>query len=400
MINIMDKQKQQMKLWNRNFILACLGNFLLFFAFYLLVPILPIYLTETFSASKSSIGSILALYSLTALMIRPFSGYIVDSFSRKKVLLLCFFLFFALFGGYLLAGTLLMFTIVRAFNGFSFGAVSVSMTTVAIDVMPSQRRGSGIAYYGVANNLSMCIGPMTAMYMHQCGASYEWIFFLALFAAGLGFAVISFIDVPIKELIRNKESLSLDRFWLAGAWRESINLTFISFSYGLLTTFLAIYGKEKLGIEGGSGTFFLLFAIGIIISRLAASHWINRGFVTINITVGTAILIVGYLMFALWIDLPGYYLSAIIIGLGQGMFLPACQTIFINLAPNNKRGTANSTYLTSWDVGAGIGIMVGGFIVDHLGYSAAFLSAAISVAIGLLLFQLFTAPHFLRNRLR
>ncbi len=400
MINIMDKQKQQMKLWNRNFILACLGNFLLFFAFYLLVPILPIYLTETFSASKSSIGSILALYSLTALMIRPFSGYIVDSFSRKKVLTLCFFLFFALFGGYLLAGTLLMFTIVRALHGFSFGAVSVSMTTVAIDVMPSQRRGSGIAYYGVANNLSMCIGPMTAMYMHQCGASYEWIFFLALFAAGLGFAVISFIDVPIKELIRNKESLSLDRFWLAGAWRESINLTFISFSYGLLTTFLAIYGKEKLGIEGGSGTFFLLFAIGIIISRLAASHWINRGFVTINITVGTAILIVGYLMFALWIDLPGYYLSAIIIGLGQGMFLPACQTIFINLAPNNKRGTANSTYLTSWDVGAGIGIMVGGFIVDHLGYSAAFLSAAISVAIGLLLFQLFTAPHFLRNRLR
>ncbi len=396
----MDKQKQQMKLWNRNFILACLGNFLLFFAFYLLVPILPIYLTETFSASKSSIGSILALYSLTALMIRPFSGYIVDSFSRKKVLTLCFFLFFALFGGYLLAGTLLMFTIVRALHGFSFGAVSVSMTTVAIDVMPSQRRGSGIAYYGVANNLSMCIGPMTAMYMHQCGASYEWIFFLALFAAGLGFAVISFIDVPIKELIRNKESLSLDRFWLAGAWRESINLTFISFSYGLLTTFLAIYGKEKLGIEGGSGTFFLLFAIGIIISRLAASHWINRGFVTINITVGTAILIVGYLMFALWIDLPGYYLSAIIIGLGQGMFLPACQTIFINLAPNNKRGTANSTYLTSWDVGAGIGIMVGGFIVDHLGYSAAFLSAAISVAIGLLLFQLFTAPHFLRNRLR
>ena len=105
-------------------------------------------------------------------------------------------------------------------------------------------------------------------------------------------------------------------------------------------------------------------------------------------------------MFALWTDLEGYYLSAVIIGLGQGMFLPACQSIFINLAPNSKRGTANSTYLTSWDVGAGIGIVVGGVIVDHLGYSAAFLSAAVSVAIGLLLFQLFTAPHFLRNRLR
>ena len=392
--------EQRVKLWNKNFILSCIGNFLLFFAFYLLVPILPIYLAETFSASKSSIGSILALYSLTALLIRPFSGYIVDSFSRKKVLMLCFFLFFVLFGGYLVAGTLLLFAIFRALHGFSFGAVSVSMTTVAIDVMPPERRGSGIAYYGVANNLSMCIGPMTAMFMYQGGMSYEWIFSLALFAAGLGFVVMGGVNVPEKEIMRNKESLSLDRFWLANAWRESVNLIFISFSYGLLTTFLAIYGKEELGIEGGSGTFFLLFAIGIIASRLFASHWINKGFITINITVGTSILVVGYLMFSLWTDSVGYFMSAVIIGLGQGMFLPACQTIFINLAPNSKRGTANSTYLTSWDVGAGIGIVVGGIIVDHFGYSAAFLSAAISVSIGLLLFQLFTAPHFIRNRLR
>lgn len=389
-----------MKLWNRNFILACTGNFLLFFAFYLLVPILPIYLAETFSASKSAIGVILALYSLTALMIRPFSGFIVDSFPRKQVLMLCFFLFFAFFAGYLAAGTLLLFAIIRAMHGFSFGAVSVSMTTVAIDVMPPERRGSGIAYYGVANNLSMCIGPMTAMYMHQCGASYDLIFALALIAAGIGLAIESGIKVRNRELVKDKEPLSLDRFWLGIAWRESFNLIFVSFSYGLLTTFLAIYGKEELSIEGGSGTFFLLFAIGIIVSRLAASHWINKGKITINITVGTAILVVGYLMFALWTDIEGYYSSAIIIGLGQGMFLPACQTIFINLAPNSKRGTANSTYLTSWDVGAGIGILAGGAIVDHWGYSAAFLSSAISVAVALVLFQLFTAPHFQRCRLR
>ena len=82
------------------------------------------------------------------------------------------------------------------------------------------------------------------------------------------------------------------------------------------------------------------------------------------------------------------------------MFLPACQTIFINLAPNSQRGTANSTYLTSWDIGAGLGITLGGVIVDHFGYTAAFGSAAISVTIGLLLFQLITARHFHRARLR
>lgn len=388
------------KLWNRNFILSCIGNFLMFFSFYLLVPILPIYLDETFSASKSAIGAILSFYALTALLIRPFSGYIVDSFSRKMVLMVCYFGFFIFFAGYIAAGTLLLFTIIRGLHGFTFGAVSVSNNTMAIDVMPPAKRGSGIAYYGVANNLAMCVGPMSTMYMHQYNVSYDLIFLLALTACGLGFVAICFIKAPAKELQRDKQPLSLDRFWLKSAWRESINVTFVSFSYGLLTTFLAIYGKEELGIESGSGTFFLLFAVGIIVSRLFASHWINKGFVTINITIGTSILFVGYFIFTLFTSEAGYYSSAVIIGFGQGMFLPACQTIFINLAPNSRRGTANSTYLTSWDIGAGIGITAGGAIVDHFGYTAAFASTAVSVAIGLILFQLVTARHFNKCRLR
>ncbi|MBO7165133.1 MAG: MFS transporter, partial [Muribaculaceae bacterium] len=323
------------KLWNRNFILACIGNFLMFFSFYLLVPILPIYLDEVFSASKSAIGAILSLYALTALLIRPFSGFIVDSFSRKTVLVICYFGFFAFFAGYIAAGTLLLFTIVRSLHGFTFGAVSVASTTMAIDVMPAAKRGSGIAYYGVANNLAMCIGPMSTMYLHQHNTSYDMIFLIALLACGLGFVAVSFINAPQKEQQKNKLPLSLDRFWLKKAWLESFNLIFISFSYGLLTTYLAIYGKEELGIESGSGTFFLLFAVGIIISRLAASHWINRGYVAMNITVGTIILTIGYSIFTICTSPAGYYSSALIIGLGQGMFLPACQTIFINLAPNS-----------------------------------------------------------------
>lgn len=388
------------KLWNRNFILACGANFLLFFSFYLLVPVLPIYLDEVFAASKSAIGSVLALYSLSALLIRPFSGFMVDSFPRKAVLMICYFAFFIFFAGYIIAGTLLIFAIIRGLHGFAFGAVSVSSNTVAIDVMPSAKRGSGIAYYGVANNLAMCTGPMTAMYMHQEGLSFDLNFIIALATSAVGLVLVGCIKTPKRDIVKDKQPISLDRFWLKKAWRESINLIFISFSYGLLTTFLAIYGKEELGIEGGTGTFFLLFAIGIIVSRLVASHWINRGYVTINISVGTAIMIVGYTMFTLWIDPIGYYISAVIIGFGQGMFLPACQTIFINLAPNSQRGTANSTYLTSWDIGAGLGIIIGGAIVDKFGYTAAFASTAVSVGIGLLLFQLITARHFMNNRLR
>lgn len=388
------------KLWNRNFILSCIGNFMMFFAFYLLVPVLPIYLDETFAASKSAIGSILALYALTCLLIRPFSGFMVDGFPRKVVLCVSYFLFFIFFGGYMLAGTLLAFTVVRALHGFAFGAVSVSNNTVAIDVMPAARRGSGIAYYGVANNLAMCIGPSVSMFIYQHHIGFTAIFSLSFITCAAGMAAVSCISPPGRDTVRVRQPLSLDRFWLTCAWRESINVTFVSFAYGLLTTYLAIYGKEELGLTGGSGVFFMLLAAGIIMSRIFASRWINRGYITVNISVGTLILSVGYAAFTFWQTPAGYYISALIIGLGQGMFLPACQTIFINLAPNSKRGTANSTYLTSWDIGSGIGIIAGGWIVDHLGYGAAFLSATIAVTAGLGLFQLVTARHFNRARLR
>lgn len=87
------------KLWNRNYLRVWTANFLLYFSFMLLTPLFPLYLSETFDADKQMIGIVLSGYTLTALIIRPFSGYMVDSFPRKKVLLTSFFLFFILFIG-------------------------------------------------------------------------------------------------------------------------------------------------------------------------------------------------------------------------------------------------------------------------------------------------------------
>ena len=79
------------KLWTRSFCAVAAGNFLLFFAFYLLLPVLPMYLSEAFAASRSTSGFILSSYTITALMIRPFAGYMVDTFPRKPLLLICYF---------------------------------------------------------------------------------------------------------------------------------------------------------------------------------------------------------------------------------------------------------------------------------------------------------------------
>ena len=132
------------KLWTRSFLAVAGGNFLLFFAFYLLLPVLPMYLMEQFGSNKATVGVILSSYTITALFVRPFAGYMVDTFPRKPLQLICYGVFTLFFGGYLLAGTLLLFAVIRAMHGLAFGMVTVSNSTVAIDVMPSSRRGEVI----------------------------------------------------------------------------------------------------------------------------------------------------------------------------------------------------------------------------------------------------------------
>ena len=105
------------------FILA--ANFLLYFGFWLLIPVLPFYLSEFFQAGNSTIGIVLSCYTVAALCIRPFSGYLLDTFARKPLYLFAYFIFMMMFGGYLIAGSLTLFIIFRIIHGVSFGMVTV-----------------------------------------------------------------------------------------------------------------------------------------------------------------------------------------------------------------------------------------------------------------------------------
>ncbi len=388
------------KLWNRNYIAVCAANFLLFFAFYLLLPMLPLYLRDTFSADKQLIGIILSGYTITALMIRPFGGFIVDSFPRKQVLLICYFLFFAFFAGYIVAGTILLFAIIRGLHGFAFGAVTVANSTMAIDVLPSSRRNEGIGYYGVSNNLAMAIGPSISMYLYDHHIDANVIFTISLVAAAIGLLCNASVKAPQKELSREKQPISLDRFILTNATPECLMVIFFSFAYGILSTYLAIYGKDEIGIEGGSGLFFTILAIGLISARIISAQWVKRGQLTLNIGVGMIVTVIGFALFTFWRDIIGFYLSAAVLGIGYGAMCPSFQAVFVNLAHNNRRGTANSTYLTSWDLGLGIGVLVGGAIAERLSYHDAYILAVAVCIIGTITFYSHIASHFNRNKLR
>ena len=388
------------------------ANFTLFFAFYVLTPLLPLYLSEHFGATKDVIGLVLSGYTITALLFRPFSGYVVDSFPRKTVLMISFGAFAIFFAGYLAASTLLLFMIVRTLHGGPFGALTVANSTVAIDVLPSSRRTEGIGYYGLSNNLAMALAPTIGIFIYRYSHSFELLFWLALVVACVGWLVDSTVSLSAREMVRPKSKLSLDRFFLVRGWLLGVNMVAFGFSFGVLSNYLAIYGKEVMGITGGTGAYFMLCSIGLILSRLQGGKALRQGRVTHNAGEGMVISLIGYTLFILmptlakcsmvnvqWSMIIGYYGSALLIGLGNGHMWPAFQNMTINVASNSQRGTANSTILISWDIGMGLGILVGGVIAEFLGYAAAFWTVVVVNASGVACFFLATKAFFLRRNL-
>ena len=272
-----DSYRKEERLWNAEYIKVMACNFLLFFAFYLLTPLLPIYLDAEFKADKDMIGYVLSGYVVATLLVRPFSGFIVDTFDRRRVLTLCFFVFFICFAGYIGAGTLLMFAIVRTLHGLPFGAATVANSTVAIDVLPSSRRNEGIGYYGLSNNLAMAIGPSAGIWIYSATSDFHLLFWISLVLAFAGYYCTTKVRLPERQKVEGKPHLSLDHFFLGKAWLMAVNILLFGLCWGVMANYVALFGKERLGITDGTGLFFLLLSTGLVISRLFGTRQLRKG---------------------------------------------------------------------------------------------------------------------------
>ena len=387
------------------FILA--ANFLLYFGFWLLIPVLPFYLSEVFSAGNSTIGIILSCYTVAALCIRPFSGYFLDSFARKPLYLMAYFIFMTMFAGYIIAGSLTLFIMFRIIQGVSLGMVTVGGNTVVIDIMPSSRRGEGLGYYGLSNNIAMAVGPMSGLFLHDAGMSFTTIFCCSLGSCMAGFVCASLVKTPYKPPVR-REPISLDRFILLKGIPAGISLLLLSIPYGMTTNYVAMYAKQ-IGINATTGFFFTFMAIGMAISRIFSGKIVDRGKITQVISAGLYLVVFSFFLLSACVYLISwnnmvctivFFSVALLLGVGFGIMFPAYNTLFVNLAPNSQRGTATSTYLTSWDVGIGIGMLTGGYIAEVSTFDKAYLFGACLTIVSMLYFNGKVAPNYHKNKLR
>ncbi len=383
------------KLWTPDYINVCIANFLMACSFNLLMPSIPLYITEQMGVPQTKTGIVLASYAIAILLIRPFSGYLVDLYSRKKILLLSFACYVLIFFGYFWATTILIFVLVRFMHGITWGLSTVSSSTLAIDLVPTERRAEGIGYYGTFMNVAMAIGPFIAIHIYNI-YGFDILLWCAIAMGILGVIAVMFIKAPKRPKVE-RQKISLDRFFLLRAWPIFINQLLPCFAWGTIGPFVAQYGKE-ISIPN-AGIYFLFWAGGIILSRIFAGKLVDRGYIHLVNMSAMGIVAVAFAVFSFYHNIYAFCGAGLFIGVGFGMMFPALQTLYINMAPNNQRGTANSTYLVGFDVGLALGMLIGGYISGIWSFSILFMVASLLCVLSVFIYAIISRPLFNKKRL-
>lgn len=394
--------RRQSILITRDFCYVAAANFFLFLSFYALMPLLPFYLSEQFAASGSVVGLVLSSYMAACIVVRPLVGYLLDTFRRRPIYLLAYFCFAMLFCGYAVAPLLALFIVIRMAHGLAFGAATVSGTTLVSQIIPHARMGEGLGIYGLANTLSMCLGPMLGLAAYS-RFSFDTIFVGITVMACCGLLLASLVRIPPREQKPHRK-ITLSSFFIPAGWWASLTQLFVFVPYGATSAYIAVYARE-LGVGGYGGLYFTLMAVGLAVSRPIAGKKVDKGMITRLISAGLTMASVTYFLLSYVGEIAGTGRAAafLMIGLMQGftygLLHPSFNTLFVRLAPQNRRGAATSMFLTSNDLGIGIGMLIGSIVAAYYGgFHAMYrLGAGLSL-LSLLLFLGKTKSHYLKNR--
>src|SRR5690606_32018971 len=264
------------KIWNKNFIIACIANFMVACSFNLLMPAIPLYLSDVVGVELSQIGIVLSSYAIALLVIRPFCGFWVDVYQRKPLFLFGLVFFIAIYIGYYFAVTVTFFVILRFIHGLFWGLTTVSSNTVAIDIIPASRRAEGIGYFGVNTNIAMAIAPFIAVNIYE-EKGFNFLISCALTMGVAAIIAVSFIKIPKRKTLDKIPTMSFDRFMLLKAIPIFFIQLFIAFGWGTFVAVARVDGQDRR--SHNSGLSFLFLGGGIMRSRVISGKFVDRGYI-------------------------------------------------------------------------------------------------------------------------
>lgn len=385
------------RLYSVKFVLLCSSSFLFSSSFNMLIPELPAYLSSMGGASYK--GLIIALFTITAGISRPFSGKLTDTIGRVPVMavgsLVCFVCGFL----YPVIHTVAGFLFLRLFHGFSTGFKPTATAAYIADIIPANRWGEAMGIHGICFSTGMAIGPALGS-MITAHHSINILFYVSSLFALLSIVIL----MNLKETHPEKQRFHWKHLRIG--WNEIIEpqvlpaaiTTFIGYlSYGVVLTLIPDWGAS-LGVHN-KGSFFIYFTLASLLMRFVAGKLSDRKGRVVVLKIAYLFLIASAVMIALAKTPLLLTVGAVLYGVATGLFSPAVSAWTADLSLPAYRGKAMATMYISLEAGIGLGAALSGWaFADHLErVPMIFAVTAVATAIGLLYLLLYR-PRMLVNK--
>ncbi len=368
------------RLWTKPFIQMTVGMLFLFTGFYLLLPTLPLYIKHL-GGSETQVGLAAGAFTLTAVVFRPMVGGLVDRYGRRAFYVWGLIFFVLSMYLYDWVGSILLLLALRILHGASWAFSTTSIGTVITDLIPISRRGEGMGWYGMAMTVAMAIGPMLGTYIVS-GYSFRTLFLVATGLSLIAFILAYMTRAPYQA----KPTAGRIQLVEKSVLPVTAAIFFLAVAYGGITTFLPLFAES---IRVNPGTFFLVYAVALTLIRPFAGKLSDR-FGEAAVIIPSLVVTAGALIvLSQSSGLPGLITAAILYGIGFGSAQPALQAATLRIAPENRRGAANASFMTAFDLGIGLGAIVLGLVSERIGYAYLFTVTAVSVVVSLVIFAVF-----------
>ena len=354
--------QQQPKLWTRDLVLIILVNLCVFTNHIMSLSTFPFYIQDL-GGSEALSGACAALFSLVAVLVRPFVGWWLDNGARRAVLIIGLLGLALAPAGYVAVPMLSVALVFRMVHGAALSFSNSTTATVASDVICKPRFAEGMGFFGMATALASAIAP--ALGLELMGFGFNVLYGAAALIAILALVLFSFIRSPKPQVERRP--LSLRALVNRDSLPATLTMLVFMFTFGALENFVAIYASAN-DLPSAS-VFFLIMAAMLLLVRVFLGRLVDEKGEAVFVYTGNAAMTVALLLLAFAPSAATFYLAAALAGYGFGGLEPALQSMAVHTATNETRGSANSTFLCGYDIGYGLGGGVAGVLITAVGYS-------------------------------
>lgn len=367
-------------LYSRAFLLLCLSHGLFAASFNMMIPELPAYLSSLGGAEYK--GLIIALFTITAGVSRPFSGKLADTIGRMPVMYIG--VFACVICGVLYPPLAFVsgFLTLRFFHGFSTGFKPTGTSAYVADIVPMHRRGEAMGVLGICFSIGVSSSPPIGSWMAQVW-SLDTVFYASAVLAALSMAVMA----NLKETLPEKQPFRLallrvtkDDIYDPRALPAAVLMILCYGSYGVILT-LAPDLTDGVGV-GNRGTVFMLFTAASVSTRLFAGKISDQRGREPVLRVSALVIAASMIAFANTTTPAMLYCSSVLFGLGNGIFAPAINAWTVDLGDPQRRGRSMATMYIALEIAIGVAAALSGwYFADHIERMPAVFHAAAALSL-------------------